>query len=230
MSPEDISTNDGPTHNDNHSNNSASRRPAVGSPVKAAREKQGRNKSPKKHSRYDELHRRVDRQSASLAEAETTILYLKEENELLKKKLKQSKNITGELVCCTTYYSEKAMKLKNILYPKPPSSGIELKGGFQRLDELQRERQRVLVAPRKLKQLTSSVYSGVEQTFGVKDLLALLEREISKVERDVGQTEMARIVRGAQCRTWLHWRLLTKSAILVQKILRGNNVRKLMWD
>ena len=141
----------------------------AGSPVKAAKAaiaaRSSRSAaaalspSKKKVSRYEQLHQRVQHQQQALVEAQETVEILKKEHEEMTLKLKNSKNITGELLMCVDYYRTKSDKYHEMLYPTPTAPGTKRSKGQVRLNQLNRELARVTHMPKKNRTVRQSLCS-----------------------------------------------------------------------
>ena len=202
----------------------------AGSPVKAARA------SPKKNiSRYQQLHQRVQHQQHAMVDAQEALSKLKQENELMKKQLKNSKNITGELLCCVEYYRTKTHKYHDMLYPPPAVAGEKKTPGQVRLGNLKRELARCMNTPpshRRKSIISNVLHEGVPFTYkNLNELEILLMKEIDKVEKFEGSVAFQRVWRGKYTRDRLYQELLVRSAIVWQSRFRGYRTRKkLVWE
>ena len=157
----------------------------------------------------------------------------KTEHEQMSKKLRTSKNVTGELLMCVEYYRTKSIKYHEMLYPPPLEDGRSTRSiGQVRLNQLKRELARVTNMPKRTQKIVSDVlHEGVPQTHYRQDFEMALMREISKVAEYEGVLNVQRLFRGYSARKQLAYEQLIRSVVFVQSRYRGYQTRKkLIWE
>ena len=155
------------------------------------------------------------------------------EHEQMSKKLRTSKNVTGELLMCVEYYRTKSIKYHEMLYPPPLEDGRSTRSiGQVRLNQLKRELARVTNMPKRTQKIVSDVlHEGVPQTHYRQDFEMALMREISKVAEYEGVLNVQRLFRGYRARNQLAYEQLIRSVVFVQSRYRGYQTRKkLIWE